>query len=120
MLCLQKDQVSPVSQPMAQMMMQRTVKTKRHRNKLQGESAPLPTKSCWHPGDCSCSIQACHAAAVKPQGCLWRPDTQGRQPVIRSQSPLHSLGWPQALHKGIPMEALLCLLQRPWIAFSER
>eukprot|EP00891_Asterochloris_glomerata_P001153 jgi/Astpho2/1153/Aster-07697 len=32
---LQKDQVSPVSQPMAQMMMQRTVKTKRHRNKLQ-------------------------------------------------------------------------------------
>ena len=66
--CLQKDQVSPVSQPMAQMMMQRTVKTKRHSNKLQGESALPPIQSCLDPGDCSCSVQACCAAACPAAG----------------------------------------------------
>ena len=57
---------------------------------------------------------------VQLQGCLWRPDARRRQTGIWSRASLHSLGWLQALHKGATMEAMLCLLQRPWIAFSEK
>ena len=82
--CLQKGQVSPVSQPMAQLMMQRTVKTKRHRNKLQGESALLSVQSCLDMETAAAASRGVVQLHFQLQGCLWRPDTSLRLPGRQS------------------------------------